>query len=102
MNMGRGGDYNTVGVNQLGQGFGARVGGDGLGDEGYGGGNGVVGKGCNYGNKRSEVRFVNSSNIDIATFSGSSFSIQPYLSFYKSIRRRIYNQVDESELLLVS
>ena len=58
------------------------------------------GKGFGYCNKRTEFTLVKPSNITINTFSGSNLNTNPYLPFYKSIKRLIYNQGDDGELLL--
>ena len=97
------GTLGTPCINNVGMGNGGQGGGggdDGYGDISNGSGKGQNGKGFGYGNKRFEFTLVKSSNITIIIFSGSNLNNQPYLPFYKSIKRLIYNQGDDGELLL--
>ena len=101
-------DYGDIGnntpyINNLGRGNGSSGNGggdDAPGDSGNGSGKGTIGKGFGYGNKRVEFTLVKSSNITISIFSGSNLNAQPYLIFYKSIKRLIYNQGSDGEQLL--
>ena len=77
-------------------------GGGDLGDGSSGSGEGTIGKGYGYGygNKRTEFTSFKSSNITISTLSGTNLNAQPYLQFYKAIKRLIHNQGDDGEMLL--
>lgn len=72
-------------------------------DNGGGGGNDPEGDGHgdtnsmggdNYGRhtKRHEFMLVKASNITVTTFTGTNLTNNPYLQFYKSMRRLIYSQ----------
>ena len=63
-------------------------------------GNGTTGRNFNNGSRKTDFILVKSSNITITTFSGSNLSSNPYLPFYKAIKRLIYNQGEGGELLL--
>ena len=99
-----GNGYNTPYINNVGLGSGGQGdddGGDGHGGGGNGRGKGQMGKkGFGYGNKRFEFTFVKSSDTTINSFSGNNLNTNPDLPFYKSIKRLIYNQGDDGELLL--
>ena len=87
------------GMYQLGNGDGGR---DGGGDDGLDRDDsaiGTIGRNYNY-NRKSDFIFVKSSNINIAKFNGANLNTYPYLPFYKSVRRLIYNQGEDGELLL--
>ena len=99
------GNNNTPYLNNVGIGNGGRGNGDGSDDRGDGGsgsGKRTMGKGYGYGynNKPTEFTVVKSSNVTISTFNGTNLNAQPYLPFYKAIKRLIYNQGDDGELLL--
>ena len=50
--------------------------------------------------KRSEFILVKSINITIPTFSGTNLSTSPHMLFYKAMRRLIYSQGEDGEMLL--
>ena len=94
--------HNTLYLNNVGIGSGNKGNGGGdddLGDGSNGSGKGAMARGHGYGNKRIGFTLVKSSNIAISTFSGSNLSTQPYLLFHKTIKRLIYIQGDDGELL---
>ena len=70
--------------------------------DGYPGGNGNNVGDNNYGRntRRGEFMLVKASNITVATFTGTNLTANPYLQFYKSMRRLIYSQGEDGEILL--
>ena len=90
------------GIYNIGNGGGGHGGsdGDGPGDDDYIDRNGVIGTGYNNGNRKTDFAMVKSSNITITAFSGSSLPSNPYLPFYKVVKRLIYNQGEDGELVL--
>ena len=85
------------------------IGGDG--DGGCGGDNDFNGEGYvedndvseykhGYNTRRGEFMLVKASNITVATFTGTNLTVNPYLQFYKAMRRLIYSQGEDGEFLL--
>ena len=81
-------------------------GGGGDGDDGDLNGNGIIGDdnagehNYGYNTRRGEFILVKASNITATTFTGSNRIANPYLQFYKSMRRLIHSQDEDGEMLL--
>ena len=53
-----------------------------------------------YNNRRSEFMLVKASNINVTIFIGTNLIANPYSQFYTSMRRLIYSQGEDDEVLL--
>ena len=71
------------------------------GDDGDGNGVGVHGRSNGYIGKRSEFVIVKASNLTVPIFSGTNLANNPFLPFYKAMRRLIYAQGEDGEQLLL-
>ena len=88
------------GFYQLGNGDGGRNGdGDDEPDRDNGAA-GATGKSFSNYHRKPDFIMVKFSNINIAKFIGANLNTYPYLPFYKSVKRLIYNQGEDGELLL--
>lgn len=69
-------------------------------DDGDGSGVGTIGRNYGYVGKTHEFILVKASNLTMPVFSGTNLTTNPYLPFYKALRRLIYTQGEDGEALL--
>ena len=91
----------NIGLYRVANGGGGGDGGrGGLGDDEHRDSNSMGGGNYGHNGKRHEFMLVKASNSTVTTFTGINFTTNPYLQLYKAMRRLIYSQGGDGELLL--